>query len=148
MEIVLSVWFLITQQQNGLQDCQKPSHCSNQHCGISKCQAQLESLLRWTCIFEILNDLSSSWPYSKRYKLRCAFSMTMYFEPHGSEDKVWNLWRGPCLLAGASWVSKKLGKQLLVGGLKTPSTKTVRHNRYYKITTWTARSSACSLLKQ
>ena len=80
--------------------------------------------------------LSWSRPYSRRYKLRYAFRMTMYFEPHGrcseeSEDKVWNLWRvspmpGPCLLAGASWVSKKLGKQLLFGGLRSPYNHALR----------------------
>ena len=42
MEPVLSVGFLITQQQNFWQGCRNPSHCSNQlDLNISKCWAQL-----------------------------------------------------------------------------------------------------------
>ena len=41
MEPVLSVGFLITQQQKLWQGCSNPSRCSNQLGDISKCWAQL-----------------------------------------------------------------------------------------------------------
>ena len=94
----------MTQQQNVLQSGQPSlaSHCSNQCGGIFKCRAQLGFLLRRTenprlpqCVFNILKEFKLEetlqktlvWAEAQRY----AFRMSVCFETHEHEDKVWNL---------------------------------------------------------